>query len=114
MTFVPSYRVQDLTFSDETSVTMSDDITSDILAVMGDKFSLQLIYTGSPAGTFKLEYSLDKTNWSEGAGTETVIDCPSNTLYILTNVVVPFVRVQFTRASGTGTLTAKVCAKSDL
>jgi hypothetical protein len=114
MTFTPSFRVQDVTFNDETSVSMSTDIQSDIIVSMGSIFSIQLVYTGSPVGLLKLEYSLDKTNWSDASGTTTSISNADNTIYSLVNVAVPYIRIIFSRTSGSGTLTAKMCAKNDL
>lgn len=113
MAFVPSYQVQDITFSDETSASLAASVTSDIIVFMGTVFSIQVVYTGSPTGTFKLQYSLDKENWSDVAGSEEAISGGCNTLWSLVNVAVPYIRIVYTRGSGSGTLTAKGCGKHE-
>jgi len=113
MAFVPSYQVQDITFSDETSASLAASVTSDIIVFMGTVFSIQVVYTGSPTGTVKLEYSLDKTNWSDVAGSDDTISGSCNTLWSLVNMAVPYVRIVYTRTSGTGTMTAKGCGKHE-
>lgn len=78
-----------------------------------DNVSLQLNGTGTPTGTFDLQGSLDQTNWvsitlpsaAAFAGSATSI------LMDLNQLSFPYIRIVYTRTSGSGTLTIYASGK---
>lgn len=76
-------------------------------------FSVQAQWTGaSAAGTLKLQASLDGTNWDDISGASTTIAGAGNILWNVTDVMFPWVRVVFTRTSGTGSLSTRLFYRS--
>lgn len=80
-------------------------------------YSIQLVYTGTPAGAFKLQASNDVgqpqasgeaakyagvSNWTDIADTSVTISAAGNTLWNVENAAYLWVRVVWT-ASGAGT-----------
>jgi hypothetical protein len=114
------------------SMTGSATLTSNVTNVMyRDSVAIQLQWSGTPNGTFYVQGSLDYnpgTPQSEGgvnAGTWTtvpVVDVNNNPpvasgsagsiLINMNQVAFPWLRVQYTNSSSTGTLTGYVGAKS--
>lgn len=83
-------------------------------------FSIQLIFTGSPNGTFTLqmsndqghpnsqaksEQSADVTHWTTISGSAQPISAAGDLGYDYNNAGFPWVRVVWTPSSGTGSLT---------
>jgi hypothetical protein len=73
-------------------------------------YSLQIIFTGNPNGTLKLQGSNDSVqlikdpvNWTDIQGSSVVITASGNTVYNVTDVMYNWVRVVYTAVSGTGT-----------
>lgn len=78
-------------------------LTSSIIdASYLDNICLQMAWTGSPIGTFSVQGSLDKTNWTQFATGDCTAGSPS--LFDLNQLSFPYVRVVYTKGSGTGTL----------
>lgn len=83
-------------------------------------YSIQLVFTGSPVGTFKLQGSDDPgspnagegaqangvTNWTDIAASSQAIAAAGNILWDVANCGYNFVRVAYTATSGTGTVTS--------
>lgn len=83
-------------------------------------YSIQLVFTGSPVGSFKLQASddpgmanggqqpqaLNVTNWSDVSGSTVAVSAAGNVLYDIANAGYNFVRVVYTATSGTGSLTS--------
>lgn len=93
---------------------MSGTITGDSTNILHtDRVGYQIVYTGSPTGTFGVEVSNDETTWQEltlsaaiaatGSGDNHFIDVES---------ACKFVRLVYTFSSGTGSLDVKLTAKS--
>lgn len=99
------------------------DMTSNILGSaiwLGHiaNYAIQLVFTGDPDGTFKLQGSCDEpkksdeansvpTNWSDIANTSQVISEAGNHMWTASNVGYTFVRVVWTdSASGASAITS--------
>jgi hypothetical protein len=82
-------------------------------------YSIQLVFTGTPGGTFKLQCSNDPglpnasfdedrgvTNWTDITGTAVVISAAGDLTWNVENAGYPWVRVVYTFSSGSGSLTS--------
>lgn len=83
-------------------------------------YSIQLVFTGTPVGAFKLQASddpgnpnggqlpqaLNVTHWSDVSGSSQSISAAGNLLYDIANCGYNFVRVVYTSTSGAGSLTS--------
>ena len=82
--------------------------------------SVQLVWTGSPVGSFKLQASNDAgspnagndpllaqnvTNWTDIDGSAVSVSVAGNIMWNYQNCGYNFIRVVWTRTSGTGSLT---------
>lgn len=82
-----------------------------------DNVGLQLVWTGSPVGTFAVQVSLDQINWatipaSAFNGTYPVPGTTTSPGYLdLNQLSASYIRVVYTRTSGTGTLNVLMAAK---
>lgn len=89
-----------------------------------DNVGIQLVWTGTPSGTFAVQFSLDFEKDSLGnilnAGTWTAIDLDDvptasgsagNWYLDMNQISSPWIRIVYTRASGTGSLSAYVTGK---
>lgn len=107
------------------AVSMAASVTSSIAPIQEqDNIGVQLHWTGSPVGAFTIEVSMDHKqdsqgnvqvagNWisltldptitASGSGDDAYID--------LNQLSAPYVRVVYTRTSGTGSLTAYITGK---
>jgi hypothetical protein len=99
-------------------------ITSSVLNIQNqDNLGIQFIWTGTPTGTFGFEVSLNhkegpngntlvEGDWSPIAIPGIVASGSAGNAYVgLNQVGAPFIRVTYTRTSGTGTLNAYISAK---
>ena len=93
---------------------MSGDITSASTNILHtDRVGYQLVWTGTPEGTFSVEVSNDEVTWAEltlsasinggGAADNAFIDIETAAKYV---------RCKWTNSSSTGTLQAHITAKS--
>lgn len=113
----------------------TNTITSQVTAITGlDNIGFQFDWTGSPTGTFQVQissnYNQDENGVVLSAGTwvpitvtywngstfVTATSIPTSVgtpIYVDISVIsAPYIRCQYTNASGSGTLTAVVCGKS--
>lgn len=103
--------------------TMAADVTSNPINIQYlDNISIQLNFTGTPTGTFDLQGSLDYSpgpfantgNWisvtlpvapvAAGAASQILLD--------LNQLSFPWVKIVYTRSSGTGTLNGYISGKA--
>lgn len=84
-------------------------------------YALQLVFTGTPAGTFKLQCSNDPgrpiapgkipqsdtvENWTDIAGSSQTVSAAGNITWDVQNAGYTWVRVVYTRSSSTGSVTS--------
>lgn len=100
------------------SVSMATSITSSVLEIKEqDNVGIQMIWTGTPTGTFSVQVSINYQRDINGnvtnAGTWTSIPLSpaiaaagsaDNAYVDLNQLSAPYIRVVYTRSSGTGTL----------
>ncbi len=93
-----------------------------VSVLYSDNIGIQLVWTGTPTGQFGIEISNTATLSTTGqitGGTWTTLTgtypapagSASNGFISLTNICAAFIRVTYTRGSGTGAVTATLCAK---
>jgi hypothetical protein len=83
-------------------------------------YAVQLVFTGSPAGNFKLQASNDEgqpaatadsqkyagvVNWTDIAGSQQAISAAGDLMYQVQNIGYNWVKVVWTPTSGNGTIT---------
>lgn len=100
------------------ATSMAASITSDAVPLQfEDNPDIQCVWTGTPTGTLAVQISLDPTN----LGWQTVTFSPTpdqpagssgSNYFSLNQTSAAYIRLIYTRVSGTGTLTAKIAAKS--
>lgn len=78
-----------------------------------DDIAYQAIWTGTPTGTLTIEASLDNSNWATITTTFTSnpAGSASNSVANVPTAGYSYLRVKYTRTSGTGTLTIYVAGK---
>lgn len=115
-----------LKYKNVNAVSMGADITSVATNIeFQDNIGVQFIFTGTPTGTFQIQISADHAEDSQGVVTtagnwvDIVLDpIPTaagapDVIYVdITQISAPWIRVHYTRTSGTGTLTSYITAKS--
>jgi hypothetical protein len=99
---------------------MSGSLTSKVSDISGfDNVAVQLVWTGTPTGTFAVQGSLDY-NPQLATGTWTALTLSSspaaagsasNVLLDLNQLSFPWIRVVYTAVSGSGTLNAYIAGK---
>lgn len=72
---------------------------------------LQAVYTGSPVGTLSLQASLDQTTWTDIAGATAAVAAAGSSLFNVSDLTYPYMRLVYTKTSGTGSLTVKSFSK---
>lgn len=114
-----------LKFQNITNGNMAGNVTSVVSNIeFLDNIGIQLVFTGSPVGTFTVEISADHAQDQNGnvsvAGNWVAIDldpvpvAAGSADVIAINIDLmsfPWMRVVYTRTSGTGTLNGYICAK---
>lgn len=104
------------------SVTLDDDYNSPaILLATAEMYAVQLVFTGTPNGAFKLQASNDfgdpanpvesarasgVTNWTDLSGTSTNVSAAGSLMFTVDKAPYRWVRVVFTHSSSTGSLTS--------
>lgn len=87
--------------------------------------SIQAVYTGSPVGTFVVQVSNDivkidpsvanqaanVVNWIDYSGSSLAISAAGSNMWNLTDMGYRWVRLKYTKTSGTGAVTAIFTAK---
>lgn len=94
--------------------SMATSITSPSIEIQWlDNVCVQLVWTGTPTGTFSVEGSLDQVSWAALILNPTISAAGSadNALIDLNQLSFPYIRVVYTASSGTGTLNALLGAK---
>lgn len=105
--------------------SMAASITSDVTIIQKLSFvSYQVVFTGTPTGTFSVEVSNDYSinadgsvdnagNWSAVTltGSPVASGSSGNGFIDLDGISAYAVRLKYTRTSGSGTLNAVICAK---
>lgn len=84
----------------------------DILYFRG--YSISLIFTGSPVGTAKLQISNDTeepSNWVDLTDSSVSITEAGSIVYEVTESFSSFVKVVYTRSSGSGSMSGNITAK---
>ncbi len=113
------YRI--LTAGDMSLTSLTSQVTN---IQNTDNIAIQANFTGAPVGTFSVEVSVDHAQDSQGnvtnAGTwnaltlsaTPVASGSSGSVYIdLNQLSAPYIRLVYTKGSGTGTLNAFITAK---
>lgn len=98
-----------------TDGSMAGNLTTDpVDVVYSDNVGFQLIFTGTPTGTFQCQGSIDNVNWTnlEFSTVPSATGAADTHLFNLNNVPYRKLRVGYTRTSGTGTLNVWVMAKT--
>lgn len=111
------------------AASMGATVNSSGIQVAGvDLGSIQLVWSGggSPVGTFTIEVSNDMVNlasgadqaanvvnWSTYTGSAAAITTDGDLIYNIANLGYRWLRVKYTRTSGTGTLNAVLVIKSE-
>lgn len=98
--------------------SLAASFTTDAVTIeFEDNIGIQATWTGTPTGTFSVEVSLDPSNLGWQALTFTPAPTQptgsTGTIYFPVNQTpAGFIRLVYTRVSGTGTINAKISAKS--
>lgn len=100
-----------------TNLTLGE--TRNLAAIpMGDNVdaSVQLVWTGTPAGNFKLQVSNDPVNttpanWTDVANTETTVSAAGSLVFEFPDCTVEHLRVVYT-ATGAGTAPVLTVARA--
>jgi hypothetical protein len=95
------------------AASMAGDLTSPSIVIRNqDNVGIQLAWeTEDAVGTFKVQISIDETVWTDIPLTATAASVDDNAFLEMNQTPAQFVRVLYTRTSGEGTVSAKVCAK---
>lgn len=81
-----------------------------------EHYAIQVVFTGSPVGTFKLQISNDAgdsrhdgggsvTNWTDLSSSSVSISAAGDLMFVAQSAGYRWVRVVYTKTSGTGTIT---------
>lgn len=120
MRFDPVQIITSGDMSQSTVTSLGLDMNQMVLA------SIQAVYTGSPVGTLKLQISNDivsappgggtnlaslVTNWSDYTGSSLSISAAGDFTYNLLDIGYRWLRLVYTKSSGTGTINATFCGK---
>lgn len=96
-----------LAFS-STTMTGTTVCTSQAIDVgMLCRWSIQLVWTGTPTGTFKVQESNDNTNWTDvNSATASAAGSAASAIINAINCQTKYIRVLYTNASSTGVIGA--------
>lgn len=91
------------------STSLASSLTSDgIFVERCTEYSIQVVFTGTPVGEFKLQGSLDAgtpSNWTDITGSAESVTEAGDILWNAQGVGYRWVRLVYTSTSGSGTLT---------
>lgn len=95
-----------------TDQSMGADFTSDsqqmVNMAMGSIFAM---WSGTPNGSLKLQISNDNENWTDYTDSDYALTVPGSVMWNLSSIGYQYLRVVYTRTSGTGTLNVTVSGK---
>lgn len=98
-----------------TNGDMSSNITSTVVDLSRtDGYSISSSWTGAPAGTIKLQVSIDNILFFDYPSSATVVSGAGSAMWEITTAFYDKVQLVYTRSSGTGTLNAQINGKGDL
>jgi hypothetical protein len=104
--------LQDAVAISSTNTVISTALTTDYLS----NIAFVLTSTGTATGSAKLQGSIDGTTWVDlpNSGTSAVISVSGANSYMwqIVNLAVRLIRVSYTNATNSGTLTVKVFGKA--
>lgn len=118
-------RAHALKFTQAQIVTAGDMSAASILSPAQDMRyiptgSIQALWTGAPVGTLILQTSADLTadptlvaNWSDFSGSSIAVNGPGDVMFNLANAGYKWIRLKYTKTSGSGTLNANISNKGD-
>jgi len=89
-------------------------LTSSIISIQRiDNVAVQLTWTGNAVGTFAVQVSNDQSGWSalDTSGAPSISGTAGTIMLDLNLTSAPYLRVVYTRTSGTGALTVIVSGK---
>lgn len=75
-------------------------------------YSIQLVFTGTPSGSFKLQCSnddSDPSNWTDISGSSQTVSAAGSVTWNVENAGYKWVRVVYTFTASTGSLTVARC-----
>lgn len=105
--------------SDAAGVSMATDITSaSIQTQWKDNVGIHVTWTGTPTGTIAIQVSNDpdRLGWQTITFTNPTPDQPAgssgNDFFEVNQTAAGYIRLIYTAGSGTGTMLAKISAKS--
>jgi len=93
---------------------MSMNITGPVTNIQYlDNVGLQLVFTGTPTGTFFVDLSLDQTNWTPITfSASPVASGSAGNIYLdMNQLSAPYIRVRYVASSGAGSLNAMITSK---
>lgn len=103
-----------LTFAGASSVSTGASATSDSQQLnWAFGYALCATYTGSTAGTLKLQASVDNITFVDIDGSSVTVSTAGNSLWNVTDVMYGYFRLVFTRTSGTGLLSGEILYKGN-
>lgn len=95
-----------------TNGDMSGNLTSSVTEIKeARRYGVQLIYTGTPTGTLKLQGSNDNTNWTDLTSQSVSLTGSAGSKILTDDADYSFVRTVYVFGSGTGTLNTIITAK---
>lgn len=114
---------------DQTEIISAGDMSDDLESIGIDlqqllSYSIQAVFTGSPSGAFKLQWSNDNVqvasgtnpaanvvNWTDYTGTSQTISAAGNYGWVGAWAGFRWIRLVYTDDSGSGSCTATFCGK---
>lgn len=101
---------------------MAGSITGSVVGIQYlDNVAIQMEFTGSPVGTLAVQGSVNYAQNAQGTVTNTgnwitfttsAVAAAGDVLFDLNQLSFPWIRVIYTRSSGTGTLDGYISAKA--
>lgn len=102
---------------DITGISSATGGSQALLAFNVHLASIQLIWSGTPVGSLKLQASNDRvvpTNWEDIADTAVAVNGSGSQMWNVHRIGYGWIRVFFTYTSGTGTFTGTAILKRNL
>lgn len=97
-----------------TNGSMAGNLTSTVTDIRYlDDVAVQLVWTGTPTGTFQIQGSLDQVTWNSLSLTPAPAAAGAAGTYLidLEGLSFPYIRTTYIASSGTGTLNVLVSGK---